>query len=305
VEGAVVCKTTPPSLEDANVEVERAKVRYELFRETCFPPDAAVEEVGATASASVAAVSATASIVPTPQIVASTSGKGNTYTISSDTPILISLRGVAATINSSLELIDFFRTAVGCPIQCEDADTAHSSSSVAAVTVTLQLVSKWKEAAIFEDVDKRLSSRVPPHCVFWSSREAYILTTAHESITITSISEAGLFYGTQSLMSMFKPAAAAEVSSSELPVPPHQDAAPLPSKLFTAAVPCNLLVVDWPRFAHRGLMLDCARSFHPVDEVLQILKVMAHMKLNVFHWHLTDDEGWRIEIERCVRRHTM
>lgn len=52
---------------------------------------------------------------------------------------------------------------------------------------------------------------------------------------------------------------------------------------------------DWPRFSHRGLLLDCSRHFFSIEEVCKVLDVMALHKLNVLHWHLTDDQGWRIE----------
>src|SRR2546427_7309201 len=55
-------------------------------------------------------------------------------------------------------------------------------------------------------------------------------------------------------------------------------------------------VVDAPRFGYRGFMLDVARNFHPKAAVLRTLDLMARYKLNVFHMHLTDDEGWRVEI---------
>lgn len=55
-------------------------------------------------------------------------------------------------------------------------------------------------------------------------------------------------------------------------------------------------IVDAPRYAYRGLMLDVARNFHTLQDVLRILDVMAQYKLNKFHFHLTDDEGWRIQI---------
>jgi hexosaminidase len=57
-----------------------------------------------------------------------------------------------------------------------------------------------------------------------------------------------------------------------------------------------LLISDAPRFAYRGLMLDVARNFQPKPAVLHVLDLMARFKLNVFHFHLTDDEGWRLEI---------
>ncbi len=57
------------------------------------------------------------------------------------------------------------------------------------------------------------------------------------------------------------------------------------------------LIVDKPRFAYRCMMLDCARHFHPVDRVKRLINQLAQYKFNTFHWHLTDDEGWRIEIK--------
>lgn len=56
-------------------------------------------------------------------------------------------------------------------------------------------------------------------------------------------------------------------------------------------------IVDTPRFKYRGMMLDCARHFHSVDAVKRLINQLAHYKFNTFHWHLTDDEGWRLEIK--------
>jgi len=55
-------------------------------------------------------------------------------------------------------------------------------------------------------------------------------------------------------------------------------------------------VVDAPRFGYRGFMLDVARNFHPKAVVLRTLDLLARYKINVLHLHLTDDEGWRVEI---------
>ncbi len=56
-------------------------------------------------------------------------------------------------------------------------------------------------------------------------------------------------------------------------------------------------IKDHPRFRYRGMMLDCARHFHSVEQVKRLINQLAHYKFNAFHWHLTDDEGWRIEIK--------
>ncbi|MBR5905097.1 MAG: beta-N-acetylhexosaminidase [Bacteroidales bacterium] len=65
-------------------------------------------------------------------------------------------------------------------------------------------------------------------------------------------------------------------------------------------IPC-CEIDDAPRFGYRGLMLDCCRHFFSVDEVKKVLDVMAIYKLNRFHWHLTEDQGWRIQIDKYPR----
>jgi hexosaminidase len=106
------------------------------------------------------------------------------------------------------------------------------------------------------------------------SPEAYELTVNPAGIRIVGNSNAGVFYGLQSLRSL-------------LPVPgPDAAGAVLPA----------LRVVDAPRFGYRGLHLDVARNFQPKATVLRVLDLMARYKLNAFHFHLTEDEGWRLEI---------
>ncbi|MFV0449437.1 MAG: beta-N-acetylhexosaminidase [Vibrio sp.] len=61
-------------------------------------------------------------------------------------------------------------------------------------------------------------------------------------------------------------------------------------------LPC-VKISDAPRFKYRGMMLDCARHFHPIERIERLINQLAHYKFNTFHWHLTDDEGWRIEIK--------
>ncbi|MGH8091456.1 MAG: family 20 glycosylhydrolase, partial [Rudaea sp.] len=69
------------------------------------------------------------------------------------------------------------------------------------------------------------------------------------------------------------------------------------SKTQAIAVPC-VRIADYPRFAWRGLMLDSARHFQPPEFVERLIDEMARHKLDVLHWHLTDDQGWRIQIEK-------
>ncbi|MGX1924104.1 beta-N-acetylhexosaminidase [Vibrio sp. NH-7] len=64
----------------------------------------------------------------------------------------------------------------------------------------------------------------------------------------------------------------------------------------TLSIP-YIKICDTPRFKYRGMMLDCARHFHPIERVKRLINHLAHYKFNTFHWHLTDDEGWRLEIK--------
>src|ERR1041385_7914781 len=107
-----------------------------------------------------------------------------------------------------------------------------------------------------------------------SSPEAYELAVDPTAgIRIVGVSPAGVFYGLQSLRGL-------------LPPPSPRGGLVLPA----------LHVVDAPRFGYRGFMLDVARNFHSKAAVLRTLDLLARYKLNVFHIHLTDDEGWRVEI---------
>jgi hexosaminidase len=110
-----------------------------------------------------------------------------------------------------------------------------------------------------------------------SSGEAYRLEASrNQGIAITANDSAGAFYGIQTLRALL-PADAYGRSSGPLPVP-------------------EVEIVDAPRFPYRGLHLDVARNFHGVELVGKLLDVMAFYKLNRFHFHITEDEGWRIEI---------
>jgi len=106
--------------------------------------------------------------------------------------------------------------------------------------------------------------------------EGYHLAVTPAGINIEAGAPAGLFYGLQTLLQMLPPAVAGHASP--------------------AAIAC-CTITDQPRFGWRGLMLDVSRNFFTVNEVKQYIDVMAQYKMNVLHWHLTDDEGWRIEIK--------
>ncbi|GAA4917718.1 beta-N-acetylhexosaminidase [Streptomyces coeruleoprunus] len=120
--------------------------------------------------------------------------------------------------------------------------------------------------------------------------EGYRLVTgaspAEPAVLIEGGSAAGVFWGAQTLRQLLGPEA-----YRKAPVVPVGHAWVLP----------EVTVEDGPRFPWRGLLLDVARHFLPKDDVLRYLDLLAAHKLNVLHLHLTDDQGWRIEIERYPR----
>lgn len=110
-------------------------------------------------------------------------------------------------------------------------------------------------------------------------REGYRLSVKPNNIRLLANSPAGIFYGLQTLMQLLPPTAA----GSSLVNGPLQ-------------IPC-VEIMDHPRFGWRGLMLDVSRHFFSKDEVEHYIDEMARYKFNIFHWHLSDDQGWRIEIK--------
>ena len=109
-----------------------------------------------------------------------------------------------------------------------------------------------------------------------SISERYRLLVNPNKIVIESPSNQGVFYGIQSLKAL-------------LPIQPIIDGKPCPIPAVT--------IEDHPRFAYRGLHVDVARNFQSKASILKLLDLMGFYKLNKLHFHLTDDEGWRIEIE--------
>lgn len=103
------------------------------------------------------------------------------------------------------------------------------------------------------------------------NEEGYTLKCENRRVYINAKTESGLFYGLQTLKQLLLQ------TDGKIP--------------YTE-------IVDYPRFSYRGYMLDCGRYFYTVDEIKRIVDLMALHKLNVLHWHLTEDQGWRVEIKK-------
>lgn len=116
-------------------------------------------------------------------------------------------------------------------------------------------------------------------------KSAYTLDINANKISITSAGNQGIFYGIQSLLQLLP--ANEKTGTSQVAINANH----------TFLIP-QLSIKDYPRFQYRGMHLDVARHFFDVIFVKKYLDYMAYMKFNNFHWHLTDDQGWRIEIKR-------
>ncbi len=110
--------------------------------------------------------------------------------------------------------------------------------------------------------------------------EGYKLSVSEDRILIYANQPVGLYYGVQSLLQLF----------------PEQIESKEPIMDIEWSIP-TVEVIDYPRMSWRGLMFDVSRHFFTVDEVKQFIDNMVKYKYNMLHWHLTDDEGWRIEIK--------
>jgi hexosaminidase len=110
-------------------------------------------------------------------------------------------------------------------------------------------------------------------------REGYRLVISSEAINLQALTKTGIFYAIQTLGQML-PVGSDALSMLEVPA---------------------VEIVDQPRYEWRGFMLDEGRHFHGIHAVKRLLDMMAALKMNIFHWHLTEDQGWRIEIKKYPR----
>ncbi|MBD3350551.1 MAG: family 20 glycosylhydrolase [Candidatus Lokiarchaeota archaeon] len=111
--------------------------------------------------------------------------------------------------------------------------------------------------------------------------EGYFLEVTEDKISISSISANGVFYGIQTLRQLLPPEIESQIKSDNI----------------IWQVPC-VKITDYPKFLWRGFMLDESRHFFGSEIVKKLLDLMALLKMNKFHWGLTNDQGWRIEIKK-------
>lgn len=109
--------------------------------------------------------------------------------------------------------------------------------------------------------------------------EAYRLNVSGKGVSITASDTRGIFLGIQTLLQLIPPHKVANASSFKIQIP-------------------IVAIYDYPKFKYRGMHLDVSRHFFDVDFVKKYIDYIAMQKFNTFHWHLTDDQGWRIEIKK-------
>jgi len=149
-----------------------------------------------------------------------------------------------------------------------------------------EAMAEWRVLHSFAEVwlpDLTLATTVgrvtPPLVVSFDSslpEEGYRLEIKTDSLRLAAAKQSGLFYGLLTLLQLLT---SATQEDDEFVLPAVE-------------------IEDRPRFRWRGMHLDVARHFFPVDVIKRYLDVLALHKINVFHWHLTDDQGWRIEIRK-------
>ncbi|VBB48567.1 Beta-N-acetylhexosaminidase, family GH20 (modular protein) [uncultured Paludibacter sp.] len=130
---------------------------------------------------------------------------------------------------------------------------------------------KTKGNGIFLILDEGLNSQ--------TGSEGYVFSSVGKNITIKAATPTGIFYGIQTLKQLFPVEFEQRIKERSVKIP-------------------SVKISDYPRFHWRAFMLDESRHFKGMDEVKRLLDQMALLKMNIFHWHLTDDQGWRIEIKK-------
>ena len=172
----------------------------------------------------------------------------------------------------------------GLPFKCDPSFDATSRTAVSAFASRLAYVSgKSSPFSAPPGLGASVASGKARGVFFLRDAglapEAYSIEVASKSVVVRASGLQGVLYALETLRQMLPPAIYGEqVAWKERWV-----------------LPC-CVIRDEPRFAWRGMHLDCSRHFWEVDEIKRYLDVMAMYKLNRFHWHLTDDQGWRIEI---------
>lgn len=165
------------------------------------------------------------------------------------------------------------------PLNGEFRLTQHTAITTPAGKATGS--SRWLQAELRQLLHEEIPVRHDGNITYQYHEDlaegAYNLLVEQDHIWLQAGSESGFVHATASLLQLLSPS------------PTHQVQAAF-------AIPM-VEITDRPYYSYRGMMLDCARHFHPLPRLKFLIDQLARYKFNVFHWHLTDDEGWRLEID--------
>jgi hexosaminidase len=135
-----------------------------------------------------------------------------------------------------------------------------------------------KETAVFREQMKTIFSQrdsgahITLKQLSRENHESYTLTIAPHGITVEAVDGTGVYHGLQVLRQLFM-------------------------TMDSVAIPCAV-IEDYPQFPWRGLMLDCSRHFFTVEFIKKLIDAVSMYHINKFHWHLTDDQGWRLPVKK-------
>ncbi|WP_406105372.1 beta-N-acetylhexosaminidase [Micromonospora globbae] len=209
-------------------------------------------------------------VVPAPEFVAPDPAAD--FTLTADAAVRVSPAGR----DVAEELAALLRPATGFPLPVADAAGTEGDGPLVLTVATDPL--EAGAAPLGQDVDMPAVTGGGE-----LGDEGYRLDVAPHGIRIVAATPAGLFYGVQTLRQLLPPAIESRTPVTERWTVPGGS------------------IVDRPRFAYRGAMLDVARHFFPVADVLRVVDHLARYKLNHLHLHLTDDQGWRIAVDSWPR----
>jgi hexosaminidase len=209
-------------------------------------------------------------IIPLPAHISPDRGE---FFLNAETKVLLSNSADAELLALGDYAIGLLYTTLGVSVQRADDSASHSANN-----------------AILLALSPNESGTNP---------ESYRLVVQPGSISITAPAHSGLFYGLQTLRQLPFARSNARVAEGLGPAEEageeHADAT---SGVWSTRA---VTIADSPRFAYRGLHLDVGRHYFPVEFIKRYIDLMAMYKMNKFHWHLTEDQGWRIEITKYPR----
>ena len=163
-----------------------------------------------------------------------------------------------------------------------DSLVAEATKFVAAINLATPL----NATTASDDATALIQMAIPSSAL---DAEGYKLSVKEDGVKVEASTSAGFYYAFQTLKKIL----------------PANVMAGVKDEAVTAYALPYVNINDEPRFGYRGFMLDVARHFFTVEEVKRMLDIMAVYKMNRFHWHLTDDQGWRVEIKRYPKLTTV